>query len=223
MTRLSAGVSVRGEEIGPDDHVGWFHRTFRQREPDGRWKKMSDTTRTRGRISRSDGTGKRNSHSIHNDTDLRLMAIVVLGLSKVPDVRGRPNFNAASQEAVKLLNGWGLLEHSFRALLDRAADKDDRLTKQESSMIAAYYRVYDFLRCVDRSSGPERAIAQETLRGHIAWLRSSSDMQIALRSESSLLLSGRHGKEDRACMAARHAPRDIDAEARLEEEVKGWP
>lgn len=186
MTALPKWSAVRGDEIG-DDHAWWFHRTFRQRAPGGFGRSLQAGYRSRGRAVGSDGTGKQNSHSIHDDTDLRLMVLALIGLAEVPDVRGRPNFNGAAQEAVMLLNGWEPLRGTFRSLLDRAADKDDRMTRQELGMIAAYRRVYDFLRCIDRPSA-ERAAAQRDLNGHIAWLRSSPDLRAFLLAERSRLL-----------------------------------
>lgn len=196
MTALPRWKAIRGDEIG-GDHVWWFHRTFRERAPGGFGRSVQAGYRTRRRETGSDGTGKQNSHSIHDDTDLRLMALVLLGLAEVPDVRGRLNLNGAAQGAVMRLNGWEAWQGSFRSLLDRAADPANRekkrdyadsLTSKEAAMVAAYYRVYDFLRCVDRSDRVARQAAKDDLIGHIAWLRSSPDHPAFLRSERTRLL-----------------------------------
>lgn len=240
MTLSPKWKAVRGDEIG-EDHIWWFHRTFRQRAPGGFAKSLQAGYRSRRRELGSDGTGKLNSQSEDDDTDLRLLALVLLGLLEIPDVRGRLNLNRAAQEAVLLLHGWERWDEVFfRALLNRAADPANRdlkrsyadsLTPREVSMVKAYWRVYDFLRCLDRRvrrqppafSKSRVAEAQATLRGHIVWLRSSPDMRATLRAERALLIHGRHGKEDQACVQARHAPRNIEAERVLEEEAKAWP
>lgn len=162
-------VPVQGAEIG-DDHVWWFHRTFRERAPGGFGKARRAGRRTRGRELRGDQHGESNAKTL-DDAEPYILAVVLMGLGEAATV-------AAAAFMAVMLREWHDMPPT-RSTLDAKANEDGNwyrwplIEKRER-------RLRDKLYAEEKHRG---------LAGHIAWLLGQASVREELMQHKERLIA----------------------------------
>lgn len=161
-------VPMRGEEIG-DDHVWWFHRTFRERAPGGYGKARRAGHRTRGRELRGDAHGGGNGKAV-DDIEPYVLAVALMGL-------GEADTAAAAAFKAIMLREWPDYPPTL-ATLKAKAPEDGRWHRR---MVIEG----DVRRLRDKLYAEEK----RGLAARVAWLRGQAGAHEELKRQKRWLIA----------------------------------
>lgn len=175
---------VQGPDIG-QDHVWWFHQTFRLCEPGGRGTAKRTGRRSGRRALASDGTGRSNNNAGQFAADgyirPHLLALALWGLGEVDDAHN------AAKAAVGLLLGGRYTPGAFEDWEAEEAEApprprgQSRLRDWRGDALRSKRRVYAALRDESRN---------RSLESHMTWMRDTAAMRPELERLKAGLLNG---------------------------------
>lgn len=149
-----AGTHGDDPVIPPEEHLWWFHRTFRERAPGGLGRRSVRGLRSKDRpIGRKKGNAR-------NDSGPHLLAIgLIAGGEIAAKADGEPNYYLAAQVAVLRCEGMDYLPDAFEMLVGK--EMEEKTTEDDRAVLAR-------VRLTHRALTAEH---KRGLAGHIHWLR----------------------------------------------------
>lgn len=213
MTDETAWKLVRGDTI-VDDHVFWFHRTFRERATDSAIRLKRSGRRSRDREIGSDGTGENNSKAIEGDRDLVIYALAIW-------CAGQASNPTRAAFMATMLRKWPHLPPTMATLTKQSETAAQWHLHDE--VLKRSRRIADQLRFANVRDRKAGACLRKILKGHVDWTRKNAQKEVADRLPYFLANAQNRGPvEDQEAINARYAPRDIESEIQLADEAKSW-
>lgn len=170
MTETGAWKLARGDAIG-DDHVWWFHRTFREASPGGHGRARIGGRRSRSREVKGVAAGQRNGKWL-DDNPGYLLALCLLGLGEA-DTVGEAAFQAV------MLREWSGVPPTRQAFNERTAG--ERSYHRRDAVEGEVRRLRDKLYA-------ERGADEELFSRRIVWLRDTPGIHRELASYRAALI-----------------------------------